>query len=384
MRAGDPTPIQHIVLVVKENKSFDCVFGDFPGAEADPDPDYLMWGSHYTPNQHALATQFTLGDNFYTDSEVSVQGHLWLTGAFVTEYMERTWIENYRNGDFGADADLDQGQPDVGTLFMQLIRSGVNFTNYGEVTGAMGSVGGTTVLSHTDLSFPGTFFNLDVKDETKATYVAGKLTGGTFPPFVYLGLPNDHTKGTSPGDLTPAAMINDNDYGLGLLINQVSHSSYWASTVFFVVEDDPQSCSDHIDPHRSFLLVVSPWARHGYVTHENGSFLSVYRTIERILGVPPLGRTDAMATPLWDAFTNVPDYTPYDALARTIPDETSKAWYPGAQRSQGLDFRGPDRAPELYPILRAYQLWRTGRMRYDDAVRAAEQPVSAAAVGDDD
>lgn len=375
LHPGDPTPIEHVVLVVKENKTFDCVFGDFPGAEADAGPEYLHWGREITPNQHKLAEEFTLHDNFYTDSETSVQGHLWLTGMFVTDYMERVWIENYRSGGFTEDPLLDPGQPDVGTFFQHLIRHGVDFTNYGEVVGTLGSVGGETVLSHTDLSYPGVFFNLDVRDDDKIAYVVDRMIlGGRFPPFVFIGLPNDHTKGTEPGALTPEAMINDNDHALGLLIDELSHSSEWRSTVVFIVEDDPQSCADHIDAHRSFLIVVSPWARRGHISHVHTSFLSVYRTIEMILGLPPLGRTDAAATPLYDAFTNVPDDTPYMSLPRTVPDDRNPTWYPGAERSASLDFRGPDRCPDLFPILRAYRMWRRGEMSLAEAQAAAGLP----------
>lgn len=374
LREGDVSPIEHVVLVVKENKTFDCVFGDFPGAEADAGSEYLHWGREITPNQHKLAEEFTLHDNFYTDSEVSVQGHLWLTGLFVTEYMERVWIENYRSGGFEEVSVLDQGQPDVGTFFQHLMRHGIDFTNYGEVVGTLGSVGGETVLSHTDLEFPGVFFNMEVRDEAKARYVAEQLLGGDFPPYVFIGLPNDHTHGTRAGSLTPEAMINDNDYALGVLVDELSHSPYWPTTAIFVVEDDPQSCADHIDAHRSFLLVISPWARRGHISRVHGSFLSVFRTIELILGLPPLGRTDAAAAPLYDAFTNVPDETPYMALPRTVPDDVNPGWYPGAERSAGMDFRGPDRCPELFPVLRAYRQWQRGELSLEQAQQAAGLP----------
>jgi YVTN family beta-propeller protein len=366
--AGEPSPITHVVLIVKENKTFDCVFGDEPGMEADP--ALLLFGSEITPNQHTMAGVFTLHDNFYTDSEVSMQGHLWLTGLFVNDYMERIWIENYRNGVFETDTVFDQGQPDVGTFFLHLIRHDIDFTNYGEVVGTLGAEGSQTVLSHTDLSYPGVFFNLDVKDEDKANYVADKLTGGDFPPFVFVSLPNDHTKGTSSGELTPEAMVNDNDYGTGIIVDRISNSPYWDSTVIFILEDDPQGCSDHIDAHRSFLIVASPWARRGHVSHVHGSFLAVFRTIELILGLPPLSRTDAFATPLWDSFTNVPDFAPFTAIARTIPDQPNPFWYPGSRKSSLMDFRGPDRAPGLFGVLWPYRKWKMGEMSYEEAVEA--------------
>lgn len=350
-RPGRPTPIEHIVLIVRENKTYDALFGDLE--QGDNDPSLVMYGDDITPNIHALARQFAHHDNFYDDGETSVQGHLWLTSSFVNDYMERIWLEDYRgNGDFGKEAAFEQGQPDFGTFFTHLIRHHLSFMNFGEVTGSLGQVDGETVLSHTDMKFPGIFFNTSIKDEIKAAHVAAQLLDeGPFPAFSYVLLPNDHTQGTSPGSLTPEAMINDNDYATGLLVDRISHSPYWSSTAIFIVEDDPQIGADHVEYHRSICVVASPWVKRGYVSRVHTSIPSLFRTFELILGLPPMNRYDALATPMFDVFTMDRDDTPFDAIPRTVPDEYNGPDATGAEWSARMDFRGPDRNPDLGAVL---------------------------------
>lgn len=351
--AGGRTPIQHIVLIVRENKTYDTVLGDL--GTGNGDPTLAMFGKKITPNLHKLAAMFTSHDNFYDDSECSVQGHLWLTASFVNDYMERTWLENYRGhgGDFpDKDAGLERGQPGFGTFFTHLIKHDVSFTDFGEVVGSIGQYAGKTVLSHVDTHFPGVFFDTSIKDEDKARHVAERLIDNdNFPAFSYVLLPNDHTNATSPTQLTPQAMINDNDYATGLLVDRISHSKYWKSTAIFLVEDDPQMGADHVDYHRSILIVISPWAKHHYTSSVHLSYPSLFRSFELILGLPPMNREDALATPVYDAFTMKPDYTPYDALPRSVPDTNNGTGAAGAAWSQLMDFRGPDRNPDLPAVL---------------------------------
>lgn len=367
-RAGGETPIKHVVLIVKENKTYDSVLGDLD--RGDRDPSLVLFGEDITPNLHSLARRFTLHDNFYNDSETSVQGHLWLTSSFVNDYIERTWLEDYRgSGGFAEDAAMERGQPDFGTFFTHLIKHNVSFTNFGEVVGTLGRESGDTVFNHTDLQFPGVFFNTDVKDEEKARYVARKLVEeGKFPSFVFLLLPNDHTHGTSPGALSPESMINDNDVAMGIVIEAISRSSYWDSTAIFVVEDDPQQGSDHVDYHRSFLLVISPWAKRGYVSSVHTSFPSLFRTFELIFGIPPMNRYDRLATPLWDAFSSKTDPEPYTTIPRTVPDKVNPPRAVGAEFSMRMDFRGPDRNPLLGDVLWWY---RKGAPRKGSALEGA-------------
>ncbi len=368
---GDLTPIQHVILMVRENKTYDSVLGDLELPDADRDASLSQWPQVYTPNLHALVTQFTNHDNFYDNSESSVQGHLWLTSSFVNEYMERAWIEDYHGvSTFADDSATSVGRPVFGTIFTHLIHHGVDMRNYGEIVGSLDSVDGIPVMSKTDLAYPGGFFNTEVSDEEKATYAADQLfTRGDFPPFVYISLPNDH----GGGPYVDGAMIADNDYGTGIFVDALTRSDYWQNTVLFIVEDDPQSAVDHVDAHRSILVIVSPWAKHGYTSHVMASYPSIFKTIEQILGVPPMNRYDALATPLYDAFTSVPDESTFTLLPRTIdnhgnpegpvapPDVVEKE--PGALRAAAaahacLDLSGPDRNPYLLDIQYAERFGR--------------------------
>lgn len=358
---GGPTPIEHIILIVKENKSYDAVLGDLETGDADP--SLVLWGEQVTPNAHAIAREFANHDNFYDDSESSVQGHFWLTYGFVNHYMEHiSYLEDYRgNPGFGYDPAAPEGQPDFGSYFQHLIRQGIDFRVFGEVVGFAGMATRpdgvqTNVSEYVDFDFPGLFFNTGIKDETKANYLGATFMNGPLPQFSYVLLPNDHTNGMSSGSQTPRSMISDNDYGLGLLVSALSHHPDWPSTAIFIVEDDTQGCADHVDLHRSILLVASPWARRGETSHVHTSYPSLFRTFNHILGIPPLNRYDALATPLYDSFDTTPDFTPYDVRARQIPDELNgsrinKAIEVGMRWSDQMDFTVPDASPALGDIL---------------------------------
>jgi DNA-binding beta-propeller fold protein YncE len=349
---ADHSPIEHIVLVVRENKTYDSLLGDLGSGERDP--SLVMYGEAVTPNLHALARAFTSHDNFYDDSETSVQGHLWLTSSFVNDYIERTWFEDYRNQPgWGADAVSPQGRPSFMTFFTHLMKNAIDFRIYGEAVGLTDSVNGRSVSTFSDFSYPGgPFINYDVHDADKARYVAQKLVDeGSFPPFVYVLFPDDHTKGYATGALTPESMISDNDEATGILVDRISHSSFWASTAIFIVEDDTQIGADHVDYHRSIHVVVSPWAKRGHTSSVHTSFPSLFRTFEKILGIGPMNRYDALATPLWDAFQAVSDPTPFVALPRTMPDAVNPSTSPLAALSDAMDWSGPDRNPDLGDLL---------------------------------
>jgi YVTN family beta-propeller protein len=348
---GDKSPIEHVVLIVRENKTYDALLGDLGDKNANGDPSLVLYGEAITPNLHSLARQFAHHDNFYDDSETSTQGHLWLSSSFVNDYMERTWLEDYRNHPgFATDPDAPFGEPAFGTFFTHLIAHNVDFTDYGEVTGVIQP----GVLSHVDLGFPGMFFDLAVKDIDKAAYVADQMvTKGVLKPFTFVLLPNDHTNGTRPGTPTPEAMIGDNDAATGLLVDQISHSKWWNSTAIFLVEDDAQIGADHVDYHRSICVVMSPWVKHGYVSHVQTSFPSLFRTFEQILGVPPMNRYDALAPALFDVFTRQPDPTPFSAVpvSPALLNMTNPPSAAGARYSELMDFRGPDRNADLGDVL---------------------------------
>ena len=216
--------------------------------------------------------------------------------------------------------------------------------------------------------------NYEVPDEEKAEYFAELVSLGRLAQFSYILFPNDHTVGTQAGMPTPESMIADNDRAVGIVVDALSNSPLWEKTAVFIVQDDPQGCEDHVDAHRSFVIVASPWARRNYVSHVHATFGSVHATIERILGVPPMGRADGNASPLWDMFTTDLSPAPFQALPRQVPVRLNERGLPGADWSAQMDFRGPDRNPGLFVILDAYRLWRMGRISKDEAIRRIEHP----------
>jgi DNA-binding beta-propeller fold protein YncE len=338
LHVGTSSPIQHVVLIVRENKTYDFLLG---GTDGDPaggpfQIDNLRRAEGLcdasdacplVPNIQALAAQFASEANFYDESEVSMTGHAWLTGSYVNDYLQRAFTE--ANGqtsligfDFADETGFPPAEPGPGTFFEELLKYNVDFVVLGELTGVFGSYGGQFVLNHVDLQYPGHGWDLSVSDIDRANYAVNRLTGngGSFPPFVYMELQRDHTNGTGPGVPTPASMIAENDYATGLFVQGISQTPYWASTAIFIVEDDPQMGYDHIDYHRSICVVASPWAKHPhYTSHVHAGFPSLFRTFELMLNLPRMNRFDAYAMPLRDMFTNEADLSPYTAKPLAVP-----------------------------------------------------------------
>jgi YVTN family beta-propeller protein len=369
-RPDQESPIEHVILVVKENKTFDCVFGDLEGLDVDVDPSLVRWGEQETPNQHQLARDFNISDNFYTEVEDSDMGHILLTTGYLSVFAERVWMEAQRTGQFlGFQTNAEYTGPDV-NLFSHLLNNGVSIQVYGEIVGMTAvSDAGEEVGLYSDPNYPGgPFYSMGARDTDRAQYVLDEIEQGRFAQFTYMLLPNDHTGGVTPGNPTPEAQVADNDYGVGLLVEGLSNSPYWEKTAIIIVEDDPQGCEDHVDSHRSFVLVISPWARRGYVSHVNANYQSVFATITRILGVPPMGRPDAAASPLWDMFTATADMSPWTAVPRNVPEsKINDLNTPGVRESLQMDFRGPDRNEDLGVVLDAYRLWRMGQLTREEA-----------------
>ncbi len=354
--------IDHVILIVKENKTFDCIFGA-AGLDANADPAFVRWGEDLTPNLHALARAFNVSDNFYTEVENSDMGHILLTSGHLTEFVERFWVEQSRNDEFLGFQIDEAAVPEGGNVFTHLLDNDRGIRVYGEIVGMFDvAENGRTPIDYSDAAFPGgPALNYATRDVEKAEYVAERIAAGELAEFTYLLLPNDHTLGTRPGAPTPEEMVADNDHAVGIVVEALSRSPFWERSVVFILQDDPQGCTDHFDAHRSPLLVVSPWARRGYVSHVNYSFSSVFSTMFAILGAPPMGRPDAAATPMFDFFTPDPDPTPYTAIAPDIVSgKTNTADLPGAALSAAMDFRGPDRNPELGLVLDIYRRWRMG------------------------
>ncbi|MFA6034014.1 MAG: bifunctional YncE family protein/alkaline phosphatase family protein [Myxococcota bacterium] len=339
------SPIDHVIFILKENRTFDQVFGAFPGV--DGDPDLVTFGENITPNHHKLAREFTLMDNFYAESEVSMQGHLWATGMTVNDYSERTWFPSSRGSKTVVPlSGVDPVScPFTPFIFQRLYEDKISFIDMGEVVGMLGQK--AEILKYFDQNYPGGVFNLGVKDSERADYVIDRIKNNKLPRFQYMILPCDHTNGTAKGTPSPESMVADNDESLGRIVDALSKSPLWLSTLVLVVEDDPQDGADHVDAHRTFGMVISPWARH----HSFGSF---YATIERILGFKPLTVFDAEASPIFDVMTNVPDASPYNYIPRKIPETLNTASTPYQEECAKMDFTRPDNAPGLQKVLWHY------------------------------
>jgi DNA-binding beta-propeller fold protein YncE len=357
--AGDPVvrangPIRHVIYVIKENRSYDQVLGDL--ADADGDPSLVLFGANVTPNQHALARRFGVFDRFFDDAHVSADGHNWATAAIANDYLEKMWPQQYSGNrahyDFedGAEASV----PHAGYLWDDAVRHGVSLRNYGEFVSAGPaaptpvSVGSDVLRPRTDRAFPP--FDMNVADvdrfaEWKREFDAFERAG-TLPQLEIVRLPRDHTSGTRAGKPTPQAMVADNDLAVGKLAEAVSHSPDWASTAIFAIEDDAQNGPDHVDEQRSTLYVISPYAAGG-VQHARYTQASVLRTMELLLGLPPLTPYDAGAAPLTAAFRATPDLRPFDALpASTNVDAKNAASAYRAADSARMDFAGEDRVDD--------------------------------------
>lgn len=350
VRSGGP--IQHVFYILKENRTYDQILGD--AAAGNGDAKLAFFGHTVTPNEHAIAQRFGLFDNAYTSGEVSDPGHNWSDAAFANDYVERVWPSTYGGRADGDDTGDGFGaaMPHGGYLWDAAARAHVSFRDYGEMVNAGGrfetspAVTAPTLARRYDPKYVGwnlSYSDVDRYREWKREFDAF-VRRGDLPQLEYLWLPNDHTYGSKLGALTPAAYIAQNDYAVGLLIDAVSHSAVWKSSAIFVIEDDSQDGADHVSAQRTTMYLASPYATGG-VRSEHYTTQSILRTIELMLGIPPLSTYDAMAVPLYAAFTSRADLRPYDALHPRI-DVTArnlKTAY-GSQISAALDFTRPDTA----------------------------------------
>lgn len=357
-RLGDPSPIKHCIYIVKENRTYDQVFGDVSAGNGDL--NLCIFPEKVTPNHHALAREFVLLDNFYVDGEVSADGHEWSMAAYATDFVEKTWPLVYRGGKgkltYPSEGAFDIATPASGYIWDRCREAGVSYFSYGEFV-ENGAKPGDPAYTHV-AALQGHFdpkfrsYDLEYPDVKRAERFAAELKRyeqqGEMPQFIIMRLPNDHTYGTSPGKPTPTAMVADNDLALGQFVEAVSRSKFWPETAIFVVEDDAQNGSDHVDAHRTVALAISPYSRLGAVDSTMYSTSSMLRTMELILGLKPMSQFDAAARPMYASFGAEPDLTPYkhrparvDMAAVNSPD----AW--GAEVSQQLDFSREDAADDL-------------------------------------
>jgi YVTN family beta-propeller protein len=321
-KVGQPSPIKYVFYVIKENRTYDQVFGDVE--EGNGDSSLVLFGKNVTPNLHNIVSQYTLLDNLYANAEISAQGHNWSTAAYCTDYVEKSWPSNYagRSGIYDFEGGQPTASPSAGYLWDLCLKHDVTFRDYGEFIDYSSdrSKPGTTkekaLIGHFDPMYRGwdlNFSDLERYNEWDRDFTA-LLEKGTVPNFNIIRLPNDHTSGTSKGELTPQAMVAQNDYAVGLLVDRISHSPIWKESAIFIIEDDAQNGADHVDAHRTEGLVISPYTKRQAVDKTLYSTASMIRTMELILGLPPMSQYDAAATPMFQSFTIRPDFTPYTAV----------------------------------------------------------------------
>ncbi len=328
---GDPSPIKHVIYIVKENRTYDQVLGDLNRPGANGDPALTLFGRAVTPNQHALARQFVTLDNLYANGEVSADGWYWSAGANANAYIQKTWPSSYtdyasrnRTGDTHPFATAPNADPYHAFIWDRALAAGVSLRHYGWWTdGKAPNVHVRAIAPelapYTDPNYTG--FNMNVTDRSriaawKQEYAQYEATH-TLPALELMWLGDDHTNGIGPTALTPKAMLADNDLALGQLVDTVSHSPDWKDTAIFVLEDDAQAGPDHVDGHRMIAQVISPYTQIGKVDSSFYSTVSMLRTMELILGLHPLTQFDAAATPMLNSFTDRPNVAPYAAITPT-------------------------------------------------------------------
>ena len=428
---GGKGPIKHVIYIIKENRTYDQLFGDLKTPDGKPvgngDPKLTMYGADITPNQHKLVMQFGVLDNFYDSAEVSGDGHVWSNTAIGTDYLERTWQIDYRGRERGYDYEgvvsegvpleqriPDVNQPESGYLWGNLAKHGKTLYHFGEYISSkfctdkgqttrqedsqQGPMREGTLCSRLEVKpgetlpavwgggvnkYPwaiplltsntptkpelvGHFapeapdFNLKVPDQLRVDiflkhldgWLADRASGrDTMPNFIQLRLPNDHTAGTTPGSPTPKASVADNDLAIGRAVDAISHSPYWDDTAFFILEDDAQNGADHVDAHRSDAILVSKFAPHAdgaFVDSRFYSTVSMVRTMETVLGLPPMNNNDALSSMMGSLFTGPGDQAAFSADFRNRDNgliyTANQRTAPGARESAAMDFRHADRA----------------------------------------
>ena len=370
MHIGQGSPIKHVFYVIKENRTYDQVFGDVP--QGNGDPTLVEFGANVSPNHHALAEQFALLDNYYGPGDQSALGHRWVLQAYPSD-----WVHKYGNARNNQNPML-LGPTDA--IYDHAKARGLTVRAYGErgantITPANATwtdiyndwKNGTSkvtidaraiIVGLRDVYHPKyPAAESRVPDQYRADIFLKEFaefeSNGNLPNLVLILLYDDHTEGTSPGFPTPRAAVADNDLALGRIVDAISHSRYWKESAIFVTEDDSQDGLDHVDGHRTVGFAISPYVKHGVVNSDFFSIINMYRTIEQILGLSPMNQFDLAAEPMFSVFTSKPDFTPYTARPNQIPLNEMNPPVAGltglqlqmAQFSQTIDSSEPDSAP---------------------------------------
>lgn len=391
-RIGEPSSIEHVVYIIKENRTFDQVFGDIPRGNGDP--KLCIFGRDITPNQHKLVDEFVLLDNTYCCGILSADGHNWSTTAIATDYLEKSFAgfpRSYPDGMEESDIDALAYSP-AGFLWDNAIKHNITIRNYGEFMmpvvrwrdptrkGAVdymscyktwkgiedlvifeSTPGIESIRPFSPTGYVG--WNMSVPDQVRADYFLKELKEfqekGSYPQLTIVCLPNDHTSGTSKNCPTPASCMADGDLAVGRMVEGLSKSPFWPKMAIFIIEDDPQAGWDHVSGYRTTAYCISPYARRGAVVSTQYNTTSMLRTMEQILGLPPMNQFDASATPMFDCFQDTPDVTPFESVPVSIP----------------LDQMNPDSVAIRDPLLRLHAEW-SDEMNFREIDRAPEDKLN--------
>lgn len=378
-RPGEKGPIEHVIYVVKENRTYDQIFGDVK--EGNGDPSLQLFDDKVAPNHRKLAREYVLFDNFYVNADVSADGHNWSTSAIANDYVQKMWPNSYggRRKTYDYEGGEPAALPPAGYIWTNAQMAGITMRNYGwwaenapaaEVKNGVQikSVRDATLRPVTNLNFRG--FDLDYLDVDRIKVFLQDLAQfdkqGQMPRLMFVRIGNDHTSGLAADKYSPKAAMADNDYALGMLIEALSKSKFWSKTAVFVLEDDAQNGADHVDSHRSPAFIISPYTRRGVTDSTMYNTVSVLRTMELILGLRPMTHYDAGATPMFTAFSSKADTTPYVAVkpAQSLEERNPAANSAAAAASARMDFSEADRIDddELNKVL-----WR--------ALKGSEPPA---------
>lgn len=354
---GAGSPIKHVLYIIKENRTYDQVFGDITGANGDP--SLCLFGENVTPNQHKLAREFVLFDNLYCDAEVSMDGHMWSNAAYATDFTEKNWPADYGNKIASGESIAEL--PASGFIWDKAVEKGLSYRSYGEF--AMRQSDGSSMAPAHEMvralhgHIAPAYQGWGVRDTENAAEFIKEFDAYEknydsadptlrLPNFMVMALPEDHTHGTKAGHPTPVAAVASNDLALGQIVERISHSRYWPETAIFVIQDDAQDGSDHVDARRTIGQCISPYTRRGTVDSTLYSTSSMIRTMELLLGLQPMSQYDAAATPMYNALDNVADLTPFDHVEAQVDlNEMNPENAPGAKVSMRMDFSAPDLAP---------------------------------------
>lgn len=368
IKVGESSPIKYVFYIIKENRTYDQVLGDLP--QGNGDTSLVLFGRNITPNQHKLAEEFVLLDNFYVDGEVSADGHNWSLAAHANDYLEKTWPTNYggRGGSYDAEGNRNIANPDRGFIWDYCKRAGVTYRTYGEF--ADNYKANIPILKNHFCPYY-TSWDEKVRDTTRVnqwkrefdSMVAVKAV----PQFNSLRLINDHTEGGRIGRPTPFAHVADNDWAVGLFVEHLSKSPIWKESVVFIVEDDAQNGPDHVDAHRTTAYVAGGFVKRKFVDHTMYSTSSMLRTIELILSLPPMSQYDAAAMPMWRCFNSTADLSGFKSVPALVDlNEVNQKNNETARISETLDFSKEDRIPDL---LFSQIIWKT--VKGEDSIMPA-------------